>query len=80
MSANKNIKNESTTSENKEGMIFSKENYTLTIISVLVIVVGFMLMAGKDGNIYDFRRTTLAPIVVIAGFVMGIYAIFYKKK
>ena len=80
MSANKNIKNEATTSENKEGMIFSKENYTLTIISVLVIVVGFMLMAGKDGNIYDFRRTTLAPIVVIAGFVMGIYAIFYKKK
>lgn len=80
MSANKNIKNESTTSENKEGMIFSKENYTLTIISVLVIVVGFMLMAGNDGNIYDFRRTTLAPIVVIAGFVMGIYAIFYKKK
>ncbi len=80
MSANKNIKNESTTSENKEGMIFSKENYTLTTISVLVIVIGFALMAGKDGNIYDFRRTTLAPIVVIAGFVMGIYAIFYKKK
>lgn len=80
MSANKNIKNESSASENKEGMIFSKENYTLTIISVLVIVIGFALMAGKDGNIYDFRRTTLAPVVVITGFVMGIYAIFYKKK
>jgi hypothetical protein len=80
MSANKNIKNESTTSENKEGMIFSKENYTLTTISVLVIVIGFALMAGKDGNIYDFRRTTLAPIVVIVGFMLGIFAIFYKKK
>jgi uncharacterized membrane protein len=80
MSANKNIKNESNLAESKEGMIFSKENYTLTIISVLVIVIGFFLMAGKDGNIYDFRRTTLAPIVVIAGFVLGIYAIFYKKK
>jgi hypothetical protein len=80
MSANKNIKNESNLTESKEGMIFSKENYTLTIISVLVIVIGFFLMAGKDGNIYDFRRTTLAPIVVIAGFVLGIYAIFYKKK
>ena len=80
MSANKNIKNESTPSQNHEGMIFSKENYTLTIISVVVIIIGFILMAGKDGNIYDFRRTTLAPIVVIAGFVMGIYAIFYKKK
>ena len=68
------------TPSEKEGMIFSKENYTLTIISVLVIVVGFALMAGKGGNIYDFRRTTLAPIGVIAGFVMGIYAIFYKKK
>jgi peptidoglycan/LPS O-acetylase OafA/YrhL len=61
-------------------MIFSKENYMLTAISVLVIVIGFFLMAGKDGNIYDFRRTTLAPIVVISGFVLGIYAIFFKKK
>ncbi len=66
--------------ENQEGMIFSKQNYILTAVAVLVIVVGFMLMAGKDGNIYDFRRTTLAPIVVIAGFILGIFAIFFKKK
>lgn len=76
------LKNKSTetSSEKNEGMIFSKENYTLTAVSVLVIIIGFALMAGKEGNIYDFRRTTLAPIVVIGGFVLGIYAIFFKKK
>ncbi len=76
------LKNKSTETSNEknEGMIFSKENYTLTAVSVLVIVIGFVLMSGKDGNIYDFRRTTLAPIVVIGGFVLGIYAIFFKKK
>lgn len=79
MSSQKNKSTEPTNS-NHEGMIFSKENYMLTAISVLVIVIGFFLMAGKDGNIYDFRRTTLAPIVVISGFVLGIYAIFFKKK
>ncbi len=79
MSTLKNKSNE-TSSPKNEGMIFSKENYTLTAVSVLVIIIGFALMAGKDGNIYDFRRTTLAPIVVIGGFALGIFAIFFKKK
>ncbi len=61
-------------------MLFSKENYILTGASLLVVVIGFVLMSGKTGNIYDFRRTTLAPIVVVSGFILGIYAIFYRKK
>lgn len=61
-------------------MLFAKENYLLTGISLLVVVVGFVLMSGKTGDIYDFRRTTLAPIVVVSGFILGIYAIFYRKK
>jgi hypothetical protein len=79
MSTQKNKTNQPS-SENHEGMIFTKQNYVLTAAAVLVIVIGFFMMAGKDGNIYDFRRTTLAPIVVIAGFILGIFAIFYKKK
>jgi len=77
MSTSKNIKN---TPENKPGMIFSKENYILTLISLLIIIIGFFVMAGTEGDIYDFRRITLAPIIVIIGFVLGIYAIFFKKK
>ena len=61
-------------------MLFSKENYILTGASLLVVVIGFVLMIGKTGDIYDFRRTTLAPIVVVSGFILGIYAIFYRKK
>jgi hypothetical protein len=77
MSTSKNTQN---TPENKPGMIFSKENYTLTLISLLIIISGFFVMAGTEGDIYDFRRITLAPIIVIIGFVLGIYAIFFKKK
>lgn len=77
MSTSKNTQN---TPENKPGMIFSKENYTLTLISLLIIIIGFFVMAGTEGDIYDFRRVTLAPIIVIIGFVLGIYAIFFKKK
>lgn len=52
----------------------------LTGLALAVVVIGFVLMTGTEGDIYDFRRTTLAPIVVLAGFGLGIYAIFHKDK
>ncbi len=61
-------------------LLFTKENYYLVIASITVVIIGFILMSGSDGDIYDFRRITLAPIVVIIGFILGIYAIFYRKK
>ena len=61
-------------------LLFTKENYYLVIASIVVVIIGFMLMSGSEGDIYDFRRITLAPIVVIIGFILGIYAIFYRKK
>lgn len=79
MSAKKNTPKETKTAEQKPS-IFSKENYILTLVSLAVVVIGFFLMTGKEGDIYDARRITVAPIVVIAGFLLGIYAIFYKKK
>jgi hypothetical protein len=45
----------------------------------VVVVIGFALMYGAT-DIYDFRKTTLAPIVVLAGLGIGIYAIMYKGK
>lgn len=60
---------------------FGKENYMLMIIGVIVLIVGFVLMYGPaDGNIFSFRRITLAPIVVLAGFVIEVFAIFKKPK
>jgi hypothetical protein len=79
---NKNIKNVET--EEKKNtpadLIFNKENYILIAISMTMVILGFVLMSGKSGDIYDFRRATLAPIVVILGFGIGIAAIFYRKK
>lgn len=72
--------NKSNTTNQPKVMIFNKNNYLMTAISLGIVVLGFVLMSGTDGNIYDFRRTVIAPIVVIAGFVVGIYAIFYKKN
>jgi len=69
-----------TNKTNSNDMIFGKDNFMLIAISLAIVVIGFFLMSGRDGDIYDFRRTTLAPAVVILGFGLGIYAIFYRKK
>jgi uncharacterized membrane protein len=77
------------TNENSEKrMPFDKKNYALMVAGLLVIVVGFMLMAGGgnhtatefDWSIYSTRRITLAPIVVILGFVIEILAIMVRFK
>ena len=67
---------------------FGKENYILMLIGIGCIFLGFLLMSGggsKDPNVFNpdifsFRRITLAPIVVLIGFVIEIYAILKKSK
>jgi hypothetical protein len=61
----------------QEGFVFSKNNYRLMLLSIIVVVVGFMLMIG-DTNIYEFRKIILAPIVVLIGFAIGFVAILKK--
>lgn len=70
-------------------LMFDKSNYMLMLAGVVSILVGFALMSGgasDDPNvfnaeeIYSFRRITLAPILVILGFVIEIYAIFKGKN
>ena len=62
----------------KEELVFTKKNYQLLLISIAIVVVGFILMMGADGDIYDTRRTLIAPMVVLFGFGFGIYAILKK--
>jgi fumarate reductase subunit D len=76
--------------ENKEKLKFAlgRENYILLAIGFAIIVIGFLLMLGgrsEDPNefsekIFSFRRITLAPIVVLAGFIFEIWAIMKKPK
>lgn len=64
------------------------ENYKLMLIGFVIVVVGFILMAGggsDDPNVFNedmfnFRRITLAPILVLGGFAFEIYAIMKKPK
>jgi len=74
----KTVSKESTTS--KIDMVFSKQNYMLTGLAFAIVVIGFLLMYGGKEDIYNFRRITLAPIVVITGFLVGVVAIMYKPK
>jgi hypothetical protein len=69
--------------------MFNKENYLWMGIGIAVMAIGFILMAGgksPDPNqflrdeVYSFRRITLAPILILIGFVIEIYAIFKKPK
>jgi len=76
------------TETQKSDLAFGKENYILLIVGLLFIITGFILMTGGGSNdpnvfskeIFSFRRITLAPIVVIAGFVIEIFAIMKKPK
>lgn len=69
--------------------LFDKENFKWMLIGLAVIVLGFLLMAGgkspnpnvfDEKEIYSFRRITLAPFLIIAGFVIEIFAIMKKRK
>ena len=73
----------------KENFALSKENYKLLVIGFAIIVLGFILMIGgksedptvfNEEEIFSFRRITLAPIVVLAGFIFEIWAIMKKPK
>ncbi len=76
------------TKQTGPGFPLQRENYILLMIGFVIIVIGFVLMTGgkaKDPtefnpDIFNFRRITLAPIIVLFGFVFEIWAIMKKPK
>jgi Protein of unknown function (DUF3098) len=69
--------------------LFGKENYVWIIAGLAVIALGLILMAGGrsddpnqflPGEVYSFRRITLAPILILLGLAMEVFAIFRKPK
>ncbi len=69
--------------------LFGKENYKWMLIGLAVLALGFILMAGgksadptkfNPDEVYSFTRITLAPLLLIIGFVIEIYAIMKKSK
>ncbi len=77
-----------TQKNNKKSLdFFGKQNYMWMLAGAALILIGMLLMAGgksTDPNVfnasevYSFRRITLAPILIIAGFCVEIFAIFKK--
>jgi hypothetical protein len=67
---------------------YTRTNYVLIALGFLLIIIGFMLMGGghQEGNefvreeIYSFRRVTLAPIVVLLGFIIEVIAVMWIPK
>jgi hypothetical protein len=57
--------------------VFDKSNYRLFIISIAVVILGFILMSGTT-DIYSNTKIVVAPVVVLAGFALGFYAILKK--
>ncbi|MGB8194892.1 MAG: DUF3098 domain-containing protein [Chitinophagaceae bacterium] len=71
----------------KSSALFGKENYKWMIIGLVIIIAGILLMIGgksSDPNqfdpkeVYSARRITIAPILIILGLAVEIFAIFRK--
>jgi hypothetical protein len=74
--------------QEKSSFAFGKINFKLMLLGLAIIVVGYLLMVGggsDDPNIFNpeifsFRRITLAPLVLIAGYGVIFYAILKKHE
>ncbi len=68
--------------------LFDRTKYTILIAGLLITALGFILMIGggsEDPNefsyeLFNFRRLTLAPFLVLLGYAVQIYAILKSKK
>lgn len=73
---------------NTKIMPFGKTNYIIVLIGIAFILLGMILMIGGGSDnpdvfnpkMFDFQHITLAPILVLIGFVVEIVAIFWRTK
>ena len=63
--------------------LFEKKNYSVLLVAIGVIALGFFLMTGGGSDnpavfnpaIFNFQRIRLAPTLVLIGFVIAMYSI-----
>lgn len=68
--------------------IYPRKNYCLILFSVCLLISGFLIMKGADisgatsfnKNIFNFSRITIAPVVLLAGYMMMVFAIMSVKN
>ena len=74
-------------SSNKK-LLFTKKNYLISCIGLSFILIGFIVMSGGESNdpnifneeIYNFRRIRIAPLLVLLGLGIQVYAILFSSK
>lgn len=75
--------------DNDRQFALGKENFKILGIGFIVIIIGYLLMIGggsddlsvfNEDELYSFRRITLAPIVIVIGFIIEGYGIMKKPK
>ncbi|MBR1503094.1 MAG: DUF3098 domain-containing protein [Prevotella sp.] len=71
----------------KRNFAFDKMNFILLAVGMVIVIIGFLLMVGPNStdttfepDIFSVRRTKVAPVVCLFGFVSMIYAIIRKPK
>ncbi len=66
---------------NKEKFAFQKANYILMIIGIATLGIGFFIMTlDTEPYGFGFLGLTLGPLIVLGGFVIQFFAIFYTSK
>lgn len=72
---------------NRNNFAFTKINFVLLAIGMVIVVLGFVLMSGSgstekmfDPDIFSARRIKVAPMVCLIGFISMIFAILYHPK
>ena len=75
-------------SNNNSKFAFTKNNYILLGVGVTFIIIGLFLMQGGGSEdpsnfneeLFSFQRITLAPIIIVTGFIINVFAILYSHK
>jgi hypothetical protein len=75
--------------ETNKNTLFGKDNLLWMLIGAIVIILGFFLMAGgksddpnvfNEAEVYSTTRITVAPLLIVAGLIIEVYAIMKKSK
>lgn len=62
-------------------LAFGKRNYQLMALGVILLIVGFAVMAmDSEPYGFGFLGLTLSPIIVVTGFIVEIVAILYTPR
>jgi ABC-type transport system involved in cytochrome bd biosynthesis fused ATPase/permease subunit len=73
----------------KAAELFNRENYMWMGIGIAIVLIGLALMSGgksadpnifNNNEVYSFRRVTLAPILIVLGLMVEVYAIMKRPK